>query len=100
MSSSSPPSLPLDQLGEFFTLLSDWDHLRLLCSLYQSPKTAAAITTDLNLTPAQTTQILSKLVEAAVVARNISDSEIQYEIRDPAVQDLCSVVLDSLGREA
>ncbi len=100
MSFSPPPSSPLDQLGEFFALLSDWDHLKLLCSLYQAPKTAAAIATELNLPPAQVTQILSKLVQASVIVRNISDLEIQYEIRDPAVQDLCRLVLDSLAREA
>ena len=90
----SPPTPELlDELSQFFRLLSEPARLRLLCQLeHQGPMDVAALIEATGFSQSHISRQLGQLQRAGLVACERDGTRLIYAVADPLVEDLCNLV--------
>ncbi|WP_055074781.1 helix-turn-helix transcriptional regulator [Pseudanabaena sp. 'Roaring Creek'] len=87
----------LEQVADYFKVLSETSRLRVLCSLKYGTKNVMEIMSDTGLGQANVSQHLRILTRAGIVSRRPEGVSVYYEIVDPVIFKLCEIVCDRLS---
>jgi DNA-binding transcriptional ArsR family regulator len=95
-STDSPQPLPnpqlLEELSQFFRLLSEPARLQLLCHLKQSPMDVATLIELTGFSQSHISRQLGQLQRAGLVSCSREGSRLIYAADDALVHDLCDLV--------
>ena len=94
----SPPTPELlDELSQFFRLLSEPARLQLLCQLeHQGPMDVAALIEATGFSQSHISRQLGQLQRAGLVRNQREWVRLTYAVADPLVPQLCNLVQTSL----
>ena len=94
----SPPTPELlDELSQFFRLLSEPARLQLLCQLeHQGPLDVAALIEATGFSQSHISRQLGQLQRAGLVRNQREGVRLTYAVADPLVPQLCNLVQTSL----
>ncbi|MEB3352948.1 MAG: metalloregulator ArsR/SmtB family transcription factor [Cyanobacteriota bacterium] len=99
-SPGSPASMPspelLEELAQFFRLLSEPARLQLLCQLKQGSMDVAALIEATGFSQSHISRQLGQLQRAGLVRCQREGVRLIYTADDPLVHDLCSLVQNQL----
>lgn len=89
-----PPSPQLlDELSQFFRLLSEPARLQLLCQLkHQGPMDVATLIESTGFSQSHISRQLGQLQRSGLVRSVREGTRLTYELADPLVHDLCNLV--------
>lgn len=90
--SSQPSPQLLEELSQFFRLLSEPARLQLLCHLKQGPMDVAALIEATGFSQSHISRQLGQLQRAGLVACRRDGVRLIYAAQDELVQDLCALV--------
>lgn len=82
----------LEELSQFFRLLSEPARLQLLCELKQGPRDVAALMAATGFSQSHISRQLSQLQRAALVSCERDGVRMIYRVDDSLVDDLCELV--------
>jgi DNA-binding transcriptional ArsR family regulator len=82
----------LDQVADYFKLLSEVSRLQVLCALKDGPRCVSDIAEVTGLGQANVSTKLRLLSQAGVLGRQPQGSNVYYKIVDPLIFDLCDLV--------
>jgi DNA-binding transcriptional ArsR family regulator len=91
---AAPPSPQLlDELSQFFRLLSEPARLQLLCQLeHQGPMDVAALIEATGFSQSHISRQLGQLQRSGLVRSEREGTRLTYEVADPLVHELCDLV--------
>lgn len=87
----------LEQVADYFKVLSEASRLQVLCCLKSGSKNVTEIMTATNLGQANVSKHLKILTQAGIVSRHPSGVSVYYKIADPIIFNLCELVCDRLA---
>ncbi len=87
----------LEQVADYFKVLSETSRLQVLCCLKSGSKNVTEIMTATELGQANVSKHLKILTQAGIVLRKPVGVSVYYEIADPIIFDLCEIVCDRLS---
>jgi DNA-binding transcriptional ArsR family regulator len=90
----------IESVAHRFRALSEPQRLRILQYLQTGPKTVNAVVEELGTSQPNVSRHLQSLYEAGLVARRRSRTSMVYSVSDPVVFKLCSLVCDSVMKQA
>ncbi|MCP9929047.1 helix-turn-helix transcriptional regulator [Cyanobium sp. CH-040] len=90
--SSQPSPQLLDELSQFFRLLSEPARLQLLCHLKQGPMDVASLIEATGFSQSHISRQLGQLQRAGLVGCRRDGVRLIYEAEDQLVHDLCALV--------
>jgi DNA-binding transcriptional ArsR family regulator len=86
----------LNQVAEYFKVLSEVSRLQVLCCLKPGSKNVTQIIAETGLGQANVSKHLKILTQAGIVKRTPEGVSVIYEIADPILFQLCDLVCDRL----
>lgn len=86
----------LEEIGQFFRLLSEPARLQLLCQLKQGPQDVAGLIEATGFSQSHISRQLSQLQRAGLVSCERDGVRLVYYADDPLVQELCALVQSRL----
>ncbi len=90
---ATPPSPQLlDELSQFFRLLSEPARLQLLCTLKQGPCDVASLIEITGFSQSHISRQLSQLQRAGLVSCKRDGVRLIYQVEDALVDELCDLV--------
>lgn len=92
MAANAPSPQVLDELSQFFRLLSEPARLKLLCELRQGPCDVVGLMTVTGFSQSHISRQLSQLQRAGLVACERDGVRLIYRVDDSLVDDLCDLV--------
>mgnify|MGYP006267574273 CR=1 FL=1 len=92
MVAAAPSPQVLDELSQFFRLLSEPARLMLLCELRQGPRDVSALMAVTGFSQSHISRQLSQLQRAGLVACHRDGVRLLYRVDDTLVDDLCNLV--------
>lgn len=92
MALAAPSPQLLDELAQFFRLLSEPARLQLLCELKQGPCDVAALIERTGFSQSHISRQLSQLQRAGLVSCQRDGVRLIYRAEDALVDDLCELV--------
>ncbi|MCP9915676.1 ArsR/SmtB family transcription factor [Cyanobium sp. ATX 6F1] len=97
----APPSPQLlEELSQFFRLLSEPARLQLLCQLkHQGPMDVAALIEATGFSQSHISRQLGQLQRAGLVRSVREGTRLTYEVADPLVHELCNLVQGHLKQK-
>ncbi len=87
----------LEQVADYFKVLSETSRLQLLCCLKSGSKNVSEIMSATELGQANVSKHLKILTQAGIVSRKPLGVSVYYEIADPMIFNLCELVCDRLS---
>ncbi|MGB5134865.1 MAG: metalloregulator ArsR/SmtB family transcription factor [Prochlorococcaceae cyanobacterium] len=90
--SSLPSPRLLEELSQFFRLLSEPARLQLLCHLKQGPMDVAALIEATGFSQSHISRQLGQLQRAGLVGCRRDGVRLIYDAEDELVHDLCALV--------
>lgn len=87
----------LNQVADYFKVLSEVSRIIVLCSLKSGPRNVKEIMEDTGLGQANISKHLKILKDAGFVTRQPEGVSAYYEIADPIIFELCELVCDRLS---
>jgi DNA-binding transcriptional ArsR family regulator len=93
---SQPSPELLEELSQFFRLLSEPARLQLLCHLKQAPMDVASLIEATGFSQSHISRQLGQLQRAGLVSCRRDGVRLIYTADDELVQDLCSLVQSRL----
>lgn len=94
------PDAFLDLMAEKFRMLSDATRLAILRALMQGERNVSQVVDETGRGQANVSKHLKLLLEGGLVARRKQGLQVFYRIDDPIVERLCSLVCETIAREA
>lgn len=88
----------LEQVAEYFQLLSEPTRLCLLNSLRQGELTVGELADAAESTPANVSKHLSMLAKAGFVGRRTQGTSAYYSVSDPDIYTLCDLVCGHIAK--
>ncbi|TAE58910.1 MAG: transcriptional regulator [Nostocales cyanobacterium] len=86
----------LNQVADYFKVLSEVSRLQVLCCLKNGAKNVTQIIAETGLGQANVSKHLKILTQAGIVKRTPEGVSVIYEIADPVLFQLCDLVCDRL----
>jgi transcriptional regulator, ArsR family len=86
----------LNQVAEYFKVLSEVSRLQVLCSLKDGAKNVTQIMAETGLGQANVSKHLKILTQAGMVKRRPQGVQVYYEISDPTILPMCELVCQGL----
>jgi DNA-binding transcriptional ArsR family regulator len=93
---SAPTPQLLDELSQFFRLLSEPARLQLLCELKQGPRDVASLIERTGFSQSHISRQLSQLQRAGLISCERDGVRLIYRTEDGLVDDLCDLVQNRL----
>jgi DNA-binding transcriptional ArsR family regulator len=87
----------LEQVAEYFKVLSETSRLQVLCCLKSGSKNVTEIIAATELGQANVSKHLKILTQAGIVSRQPVGVSVYYEITDPNIFKICEIVCDRLS---
>ncbi|MBD3782338.1 MAG: helix-turn-helix transcriptional regulator [Micrococcales bacterium] len=92
------PTEALEDVARRFALLGDPTRLRILRELHERGESSvSALAEASGVSVANTSQHLGRLALGGIVGRRRIGRSVAYRITEPAIEQLCSIVCDSLA---
>ncbi len=98
MLSTIPESL-LDLMADKFRVLADPTRLAILRSLLAGEKSVSRVVEETGRGQANVSKHLKLLAESGLVARRKEGLQVFYRVDSPFVEDLCTLVCDTIARK-
>jgi DNA-binding transcriptional ArsR family regulator len=93
----APSPQLLDELSQFFRLLSEPARLQLLCQLkHQGPMDVASLIAATGFSQSHISRQLAQLQRSGLVRSVREGTRLSYELADQLVDELCNLVQDHL----
>lgn len=93
-----PPDA-LEQVAQYFRLLSDSTRLRIMAALLsQDEMNVGEIAQSVKSSPANVSRHLAQMAQQGVVTRESRGNSAYYHVADPTVRELCDLVCGSIAR--
>jgi DNA-binding transcriptional ArsR family regulator len=89
----------LDAVSKLFSALSESSRLMLLDALHDGPLSVNELVKVTGLKQANVSKQLALLFDARLVKRTREGTSIRYQISDPVVFSLCSLVCGKMARD-
>lgn len=86
----------LNQVADYFKVLSEVSRLQVLCSLKDKAKNVTEIMTETGLGQANVSKHLKILTQAGMVQRQPQGVQVYYHISDPTILPMCELVCQGL----
>lgn len=87
------PEPLLEEAARRFALLSDPTRLRLISTLHEAGELSSGELAELaDVSAANTSQHLSRLLSGGVVARRREGTSVRYRIVDETIEQICTIV--------
>ncbi|NJK35645.1 MAG: winged helix-turn-helix transcriptional regulator [Oscillatoriales cyanobacterium SM2_2_1] len=86
----------LSHVAEYFKVLSELSRLQVLCAIKSGPKNVTEIMAETELGQANVSKHLKILTQAGLISRHPRGVSVYYELADPMIFDLCTLVCQSL----
>jgi DNA-binding transcriptional ArsR family regulator len=86
----------LEQIAEYFKVLSEVSRLQVLCALKDGEKNVTEIMAITELGQANVSKHLKILTQAGLVTRQPRGVNVYYRVTDPKLFELCEVVCQML----
>lgn len=96
MSSQVPGPQLLEELSQFFRLLSEPARLQLLCELKQRPSDVASLIATTGFSQSHISRQLGQLQRAGLISCERDGVRLIYKADDRLVDDLCTLVQNRL----
>lgn len=94
------PVVPVDLLEEAarrFALLSDPTRLGLISALHEAGELSSGELAEVTrVSPANTSQHLSRLLSGGIVSRRREGTSVRYRIVDETIEEICAIVCAKL----
>jgi ArsR family transcriptional regulator len=91
------PEELLEDAARRFALLSDPTRLRLISALHEAGELSSGELAELaDVSPANTSQHLSRLLAGRIVARRRDGTSVRYRIVDETIEQICTIVCAGL----
>lgn len=90
------PITALNQVAEYFKVLSELSRLQVLCVLKSGPLNVSEIMTATGLGQANVSKHLKVLHQAGIIQRQPQGVSVYYSVVDPLIFDLCELVCQRL----
>lgn len=90
------PTTALNQVAEYFKVLSELSRLQVLCVLKSGPMNVSEIITATGLGQANVSKHLKVLNQAGIIQRQPQGVSVYYSVVDPLIFDLCELVCQRL----
>ncbi len=87
----------LNQVADYFKVLSELSRLQVLCSLKSGAKNVTEIMKETELGQANVSKHLKILAQSGIVSRTPQGVSVYYEIVEPFIFDICELVSDRLS---
>ena len=87
----------LNQVADYFKVLSELSRLQVLCSLKSGSKNVTEIMEETGLGQANVSKHLKILAQSGIVSRTPQGVSVYYEIVELFIFDLCELVSDRLS---
>lgn len=92
------PPEALDYVAQYFRALSEPTRLRILNVLGAGEMSVGEIAERVNSSIANVSRHLSQMAECGLVVREQQGNSALYSVSDPAVDELCELVCNSIAR--
>ncbi len=89
----------IEQVANYFKVLSEPSRLHLLCELRSGPKNVSQLLAATGMGQANASKHLKILTDAGILSRQPRGVSVYYQIRDPACFELCEVVCRQILRQ-
>jgi DNA-binding transcriptional ArsR family regulator len=86
----------LNQVADYFKVLSEVSRLQVLCSLKSGAKNVTEIMEITGLGQANVSKHLKILAQAGIVTRQPQGVSVYYQLADPLIFELCEMVTERL----
>lgn len=86
----------LEQVADYFKVLSEVSRLQVLCALKDGPKNVTEIMAATGLGQANVSKHLKILTQAGMVQRQPRGVQVYYQISDPIILPMCELVCQGL----
>jgi len=90
----------LAQVARLFSVLSEPSRLSLLQALHDGPLTVGELMDTCEMKQANVSKHLAVLHDHRLVSRSRNGTSVRYEISDPTIFELCSLVCGKMKRDA
>ncbi len=94
------PDAFLDRVAEKFRMLSDPTRLAILRALMAGEKNVGRVVAETKQNQANVSKHLKMLTEAGMVRRRKEGLQVFYEVNDPLIEQLCTLVCGTILEEA
>ncbi len=91
------PLTALNQVADYFKVLSELSRLQVLCVLKTGPKNVSELMAETGLGQANVSKHLKVLTQAGIVQRAPQGVNVYYSVHDPLIFDLCDLVCQRLS---
>ena len=98
-----PVTIPdefLDRVADKFRMLADPTRLAILRALMAGEKNVGAVVSETGQNQANVSKHLKMLTEGGMVRRRKEGLQVFYEVSDPLIEQLCSLVCGTILEEA
>lgn len=92
------PPAALEYVAQYFRALSEPTRLHILSVLEENELSVGEIAEAVDSSVANVSRHLAQMAQRGLVARSQEGSSVLYRIADPAVQQLCDLVCNSIAR--
>lgn len=92
------PPAALEYVAQYFRTLSEPTRLHILSVLEDKELSVGEIAEAVDSSVANVSRHLAQMAQRGLVARSQEGSSVLYRIADPAVQQLCDLVCNSIAR--
>lgn len=89
--------MALDQVAEYFKVLSEVSRLQVLNCLRSGPKNVMEIVELTGLGQANVSKHLKMLMHSGMVSRHPQGVSVFYKVADPVIFNLCEIVCDRIS---
>ncbi|NJL00412.1 MAG: helix-turn-helix transcriptional regulator [Spirulinaceae cyanobacterium RM2_2_10] len=96
LTKSVPPEV-VQQVAEYFGILSEPMRLRLLNSLREGEKCVQELVETTATSQANVSKHLKVMLQAGILSRRSQGTSAYYRVEDPLIYDLCNLVCDRLA---
>lgn len=96
MALQAPSPQLLEELSNFFRLLSEPARLQLLCELRQGPRDVASLIASTGFSQSHISRQLGQLQRAGLISADRDGVRLLYQVNDRLVDDLCDLVQNRL----
>ena len=93
-------SIQLERVATLFRAFAEATRLAIVQELKSGELSVSEIVDNLTTSQANVSKQLKLLYDAGIVSRRKQGTQVLYQIADPMVFELCSLVCDKLNRDA